>query len=107
MPPKNQKRDPPPHSSLPPKSTAFSKLSTKSSKNADSAAKSRKSEGSSNNLIDLAQVDDKNSVRVSILQEFDPILSDSQSYYGSYYGRTMSPDQYGKCVFLNFFFQLK
>ncbi|XP_050296018.1 phosphatidylinositol 4-phosphate 3-kinase C2 domain-containing subunit alpha [Anthonomus grandis grandis] len=107
LPPKNQKPEPPPHSSLPPKSTAaYSKISatsTPTSKN--SAVKSenggekvqirRSQTNSSNNLIDLAQIDDKNSVRVSILQEFDPILSDSQSYYGSLYGRTMSPDYSG------------
>lgn len=58
--------------------------------------KSKTSESNSNNLIDLAQIDDRNSVRVSILQEFDPILSDSQSCYGSYYGRTMSPEYYGE-----------
>ncbi|KAI4457618.1 phosphatidylinositol kinase [Holotrichia oblita] len=45
---------------------------------------------SSSNLIDLAkpEVDDKNSVRVSILEAFDPLLTASD--YGS--SRTMSPD---------------
>lgn len=88
---------------MPPKSSAaYSKVapsSTISSKSTVKSEKDQNSERNSNNLIDLAQVDDKNSVRVSILQEFDPILSDSQSYYGSYYGRTMSPDCSGK--FLN------
>lgn len=40
------------------------------------------------NLIDLADsVDDKNSVRVSILEAFDPLLNDSH-----YNSRTLSPE---------------
>ncbi|CAG9769508.1 unnamed protein product [Ceutorhynchus assimilis] len=97
LPPKNQKREPPPHATLPPKSSAaYSKTAPSSSKSTVKSEKVQNSENSnSNNLIDLAQIDDKNSVRVSILQEFDPILSDSQSFYGSYYGRTTSPDYCG------------
>ncbi|XP_066255577.1 phosphatidylinositol 4-phosphate 3-kinase C2 domain-containing subunit alpha isoform X2 [Euwallacea similis] len=96
LPPKNQKREPPPRSLPPKSSTTFSKLSTvSSSKRTDIRTKTKINDGSASNLIDLAPVDDRNSVRVSILQEFDPILSDSQSYYGSYYGRTMSPEQHG------------
>ncbi|KAL1487744.1 hypothetical protein ABEB36_015580 [Hypothenemus hampei] len=111
LPPKNQKREPPPHSALPPKSsTAYAKIVSKSTTTSnDSTIKivnnnnnqknkkivTKNEQQTSSNLIDLAQIDDKNSVRVSILQEFDPILSDSQSYYGSYYGRTTSPEQYG------------
>ncbi|XP_060523562.1 phosphatidylinositol 4-phosphate 3-kinase C2 domain-containing subunit alpha isoform X2 [Cylas formicarius] len=83
LPPKNQQRLPPPATSLPPKlSATYSKVSISS----DTSKNFLKTDSKSHNLIDLAQVDDRNSVRVSILQEFDPILSDSQSY-----GRTMSP----------------
>lgn len=47
---------------------------------------------SSINLIDLADsTDDKNSVRVSILEAFDPLLND-----GHYNSRTLSPECPGK-----------
>lgn len=44
-----------------------------------------------NDLIDL----DKSSVRVSILEEFDPILSGSESNYSF---RTISPEYPGKTL---------
>ncbi|KAK9759167.1 Phosphoinositide 3-kinase family, accessory domain (PIK domain) [Popillia japonica] len=75
LPPKGQLAKPPPNIAIP------SHTVTKSPKIVTD---------SSSNLIDLArpEVDDKNSVRVSILEAFDPLLTASD--YGS--SRTMSPD---------------
>nr|CAH7729175.1 unnamed protein product [Callosobruchus chinensis] len=92
LPPKNQPRPPPPvigpkssSVSSGPKSTVSSRPSSKSS----TKSSNKKSAPVIPNLIDFAQSDDKINVRVSILQEFDP-LSDTFSSCAS--SRAMSPD---------------
>ncbi|CAG9823212.1 unnamed protein product [Phaedon cochleariae] len=83
LPPKNQPRTPPPLI-VPKSSSIVSKLPTNPS------IKSRKKvEPSSPNLIDFAQADIRDSVRVSILQEFDPLC---ESFYGTASSRAISPD---------------
>ncbi|XP_044761430.1 phosphatidylinositol 4-phosphate 3-kinase C2 domain-containing subunit alpha [Coccinella septempunctata] len=74
LPPKNQRRTPPP-------------IALPSSLSSNVKAQRRKN---IENLIDLASLNlDNNSVRVSILQEFDPILS-SNDYSNTF--RTISPE---------------
>ncbi|KAJ8935975.1 hypothetical protein NQ314_012542 [Rhamnusium bicolor] len=85
LPPKNQKRTPPPIV-LPRSSSVVSNSHIQLTKS------STKNYTNAHNLIDFAQADDKDSVRVSILQEFDPL---SDSYYSSSSSRTISPDYSG------------
>ncbi|KAJ8958339.1 hypothetical protein NQ318_017485 [Aromia moschata] len=81
----------PPPLIVPRSSSAISKLSASSTPKSKSTP-NPKNYTNSHNLIDFAQADDKNSVRVSILQEFDPL---SDSYYSSSSSRTISPDYSG------------
>lgn len=79
MPPKNEHKQPPP-------------ISVPSSSIKSSKKESMKpSQSNNNNLIDL---DDQNSVRVSILETFDPLLSISENESI----RTCSPEYLGKNI---------
>ncbi|XP_074032269.1 phosphatidylinositol-4-phosphate 3-kinase catalytic subunit Pi3K68D [Leptinotarsa decemlineata] len=79
LPPKNQRRPPPPL--VIPRRTSISSKT--------SSLPERKPDSISPNLIDFAHSDDRDSVRVSILQEFDPL---SESFYSSSIARAISPD---------------
>lgn len=92
LPPKNQRRPPP--LVVPRSSSISSKLSSSSSSSSSglplNSEKDKKLKPTfSSNLIDLAHSDDRDSVRVSILQEFDPL---SESVYNSLSSRAISPD---------------
>ncbi|KAG5888356.1 hypothetical protein JTB14_020756 [Gonioctena quinquepunctata] len=83
LPPKKQARPPPPlviprRTSAPPNQSSQSDQKTE-----------KKPDPNSPNLIDLAHSDETDSVRVSILQEFDPL---SESFYSFSSSRAISPD---------------
>lgn len=111
LPPKNQPTPPPPLV-IPRSSSASSRLSTTSSTHfpttshhspAKSDTKSKtetKNETDTLNLIDFIQSDDENSVRVSILKEFDPL---SDSFSSSTSSRAITPDCSGKLLQLELF----
>nr|CAI5868864.1 unnamed protein product [Callosobruchus analis] len=92
LPPKNQPRPPPPV--IGPKSSSVSSGPKSTVSSRSSSKHSMKSSNKNNapvipNLIDFAQSDDKINVRVSILQEFDPL---SDTFSSSASSRAMSPD---------------
>ncbi|XP_028129846.1 phosphatidylinositol 4-phosphate 3-kinase C2 domain-containing subunit alpha isoform X1 [Diabrotica virgifera virgifera] len=91
LPPKNQRRPPPPL--IVTKSSSISSRLSSLSVTSTSSEKEKKEKSLfSPNLIDFAQSDDKDSVRVSILQEFDPL---SESFYSAVSARAISPDYSG------------
>lgn len=90
MPPKNQQRQPPPI--IVPSSSSKISIS-------QSTSSTKSPSGDSANLIDL---DGENSVSVSILEAFDPLLCNFD--YGS--TRTLSPECPGNVIVFFFKFYL-